>query len=759
MKYVSAAVLGMMTMACLPESPELDLPAGPTIAPEEIVPGRAYTITQDSSDPNTIYLHSEMGNGYTALWEYPGGRSQKQDVTVKLAFAGTYEFTFGVMTKGGPVYGAPYTLELTTNNFAYVEDEMWTMLSGGRDNSKTWVLDIDADGVCRYFAGPLYFYGTDDCWETYHGAAGFDYNNDGSVDCWSWAADWAGNGSWLLGGTGAADYGSMTFDLIGGANITTVDYDGNEVTGTYELKTDEHILRMTDARLIHDPGRDGIVNDWRTIRVLDLTENTMMLGVIRDNDPSEGPCLLVYNFISKEYRDNWVPSVPEGPEATEPSLPDGWQDTVGSIRQTSIKWTLSNSNPIDWCTPAGVIMNGWSSPADYPDWLGTPDPSVYENFSLTMDSADNTYTAIAPDGTEVAGTYTLDEKGIYTFSDGLPSFTLINWSTFAADADNQLRIMSIRTDRSGVISDMWVGAKSLNDDGSLKEYIAYHLIANVGEGNGGGSASGPEYPASIYFTTDSWWPSGDGATVYVTGDGTYTATFDVGAEAGNAMVMVLDIKGLRTDYPASGALVKAIRYDGKEVAFDAGKVVYGDLEDNGNLRMELTNVYGPSNGDPAIDLSAVSFTTLEIDFEVKFEASPAQIMLTNDGWWPGYSGVNNAGVLGVGKHKITGDTSDNGNITAPMVFCLDILGFADANEYTGAIHSMKVNGKDVTVKNENLVYGDLEKKGNFRFEFFNIYGGTGNGVTSAPYDYSMSVINGEDFTDCGSLEMIVSITK
>jgi hypothetical protein len=48
---------------------------------------------------------------------------------------------------------------------------------------------------------------------------------------------------------------------------------------------------------------------------MSLTENTLQLAVLRDPELSgEGACLLVYNFISKEYYDNWTPGEQEEPE-------------------------------------------------------------------------------------------------------------------------------------------------------------------------------------------------------------------------------------------------------------------------------------------------------------------------------------------------------------------------------------------------------------------------------------------------------------
>ena len=766
MKYFKLLLIALLAAvgfaACSPDSYDLD---AKDITPEELVNGVAFSVTQDAADPNTVYLKSLLPAQYTPVWEHPQGRSQQNEVTLQIAFKGDYTVKFGVLTRGGVVYGDPYTFTLTTDNLKYVDDPMWNLLSGGPGQEKTWVLDINAEGQCKYFAGPLFFYGTDDWYGNVTGGQeAIDYNQDGSLDSWNWCADWAGNGSWLFGSTGAMDYGTMTFDLKDGAHLTVTDLSsGAEVitTGTYMLDVANYTLTTSDAVMLHDPGRDAIVTQWGNARVLNLTEDVLQLGVIRDNDPSEGPCLLVYNYISKEYSDNWVPEAPATP--TEPDLPEGWQDIVGQISQTEIKWTLSADHPLNWYSPAGAPLNEWNSGADYPDWLGVLDPSIYEGFSLTMDSADYSYTAVGVDGAEITGTYTLDEKGIYTFSNGLPSFAVVGWASFAADSDNQLRILAINT-ANNIISDMWVGAKALNDDGSIKEYMGYHLVASVGEG--GSTPVEPEpagYSASIYFTNSGWWPSGNGEAINITGDGQYTCKFNVGAGATDVMVFTVDIVGLRKDYPLSSALVKAIRADGVDVPFEAAKIAYGDLEGNGNLRIEIANTWGPTSGNYAV-AETMSFTTeLEVDFEVAFEAYHAQLMVTNDGWWPGYSGVDHGGILGVGKHKLTADLSANGAITSPMVFCLDLLSFPYATTAKGSIHSMKATyqdgtSADLTVKSQNVVTGDLEQKGNLRWEFFNIYGSTGNGVQTTPYDYSLSVIDGAEWAaGVTGLEMFVSI--
>jgi hypothetical protein len=50
--------------------------------------------------------------------------------------------------------------------------------------------------------------------------------------------------------------------------------------------------------------------NWSYYEIISLTATTMRLGVYRDKDvDGEGNALLVYNFISKEFSDNYAPPV------------------------------------------------------------------------------------------------------------------------------------------------------------------------------------------------------------------------------------------------------------------------------------------------------------------------------------------------------------------------------------------------------------------------------------------------------------------
>jgi hypothetical protein len=466
------ALLGFFMLAlpaCQPEAFEM----GDIISKEAL----KYSITQNAEDPNMIILKSE-NPGLNPLWVTPMGRSTRVQDTLRIPFEGDYKFVYGVQSAGGFVQADTFFLTITTTNLSYVNDPLWTLLSGGVGEEKTWLLDLDEDGVSKYFAGPLYFYGTEDSWESmilYKSGKTADQVKAelGLVDSWNWEPVWGGN-QWLMP---AGDYGSMTFSLMGNATITVDHKMLNRMeNGTYFLDASAKTLKITDAGPIHDETRDGQVVDWGAIRLMSLTENFMQLGIIRDEALSgEGPAMFVYNYISKDYSDNWVPEDLPDPE---PQLPEGWLDDVSQVVSTTITWKLSETTPLNWANLDGSLMNAWNAPGDYPDWLGVHDLSVYEGFSLVMDSEDHSVVYVAPDGTEEEGTYTLDsETGIYTFSDISPSFPVIGWASFGLTAENQLRILSIQKNELGRLTDMWVGAK--DPDPNKNEYMAYHLVPSL----------------------------------------------------------------------------------------------------------------------------------------------------------------------------------------------------------------------------------------------------------------------------------------
>lgn len=575
--YIACLIITMgLFAACTPDSFEL---GEKDITVDDLVENIAFSITHDSENPNIVYLKSLLPTSYQVCWEHPQGRSQEREVTLQIPFEGEYSVKFGVQTRGGLVYGNPTTF--TVDNFCadFVNDDLWTYLTGGVNNEKVWIFD---NGTYGYAGGEL----------TYA-----DPNT--TVEWNNWTANWDPG----VGHTGDSNIweSTMTFNLKGGANVKVYNSSSNTTTsGTFMLNTDNHTITFTDCELLHTPSWSDRSTNWKLdLKLLELDENHMRIGVMRDN--SEGPWWLIWNYVSKEFADNYVPEDLPDPE---PTLPDGWEDMVSEVVTSKIKWTMSTDVPFDWANLDGSLMNNFTA-GNYPDWA-TP-VSDLDKLSITLDSKEMTYEVTTPDGTTANGTYTLDEKGIYTFSGTIPTYHIGGGDImFNTDANNQLRILSIES-ASGNIMGMWLGARSSEKN----EYIAYHFIPNAGSGNTTpemttinvdnskldwgklendknnfrielynmygstasdspfdpnsivfdysmeltftisgltGDAATKEYDASLICTANGWWPNYQGTSdVKIKGDGTYTIKLKPEAKYNGVIVFVIDILEMFSD--------------------------------------------------------------------------------------------------------------------------------------------------------------------------------------------------------------------
>ena len=119
------------------------------------------------------------------------------------------------------------------------------------------------------------------------------------------------------------------------------------------------------------------------------------------------------------------------------------------------------------------------------------------------------------------------------------------------------------------------------------------------------------YAAKLgYAAAGDWEPNewGDNARTSVSGGGTYTIVWNPSEAADGAEVFVIDIVGAANLYKTCTLTGVTVIADGVAVPVDMSKVKFGDLEYNGNLRIELYNAYGATASAPAIDLSALNFS-------------------------------------------------------------------------------------------------------------------------------------------------------
>jgi len=574
------AFLGMVLLfsACTTE----EFSQGKLIDKSELI----FSVIPDTKDPNMIIIKS-LTPGVTPLWVTPFGRSSRVQDTCKIAFPGTYKFIYGVESSGGYVQSTDtVSVVITTTNLSYVNDPLWTNLTGGVGKAKTWVPDNGKYGF----------------------AAGFMSYADPSVsqEYDNFAVNWD-PGNATLNVTDDDLKGNMTFDLIGGPHLTVVkpNEPGAATSGTYFFDAKNHTLSTTDVTVLRIASRIAEVSNWTgSVKVLKLNDNQLRIAFMR-TDPAQGPWWEIFNYVSKSYADSYVAVEPE------PTLPTGWETDISQTVSKSIKWVLSTETPFNWANLDGSLMNtDWTSADKYAGWTGfnAAAAASYANFSLTLNSDNKSAVYVAPDGTSTKGSYALDEKGIYTFTGITPNFVISGgWVTLATTTANQWRITKIEKDISGNVSGMWVGKR----DAVKPEYMVYHLIPQLGgtteakgtevafdntklvygdleagKGNfrlelyneyGSTKANPPliatdikfsnrlsvtftlkgvtlkagavgTYKASMYFANTDWSVQGTGAgEASVNGDGTYTVWFQPSAAVSGALVFVIDIAGLSTD--------------------------------------------------------------------------------------------------------------------------------------------------------------------------------------------------------------------
>ncbi|WP_278989324.1 hypothetical protein [Segatella bryantii] len=583
------------------------------LSSDDLVEGIAYTITHDSNNPNIIYLKSLLPSNYAVTFDTPQGRFQANSATLKIPFNGEYQARIGVTTRGGFLWG-PYA-DFTVEDFCseFVDNPLWTYISGGVGKSKTWKLDIDANALTRHsdlWAGPLGFWGVDDDWSTC-----FLGQTASAGDHWNWTPDIAGNG-WVMT---AMDYGYMTFDLIGGAHVTVHNNEtGEEWRGTYMLDTDNHTITLSDAELLHNSGHDGVVTNWsKSLKLMGLDDDRLQIAALRDNS-SEGPCLLCYNFCSQDYWDNWKPVVDETP--VTPTLMEGWRSLIQNPTNREITFKLAEDGDEDgfafgYCNLDGSVKDATLSAND-----GIEDATLVLYYGGT--DATNTYTYTAPDGSAITGTYTLDDNGIFTFSNGLGNTSLGANYNMSTNADNTLRIMSVtKDDYTGSLKSVWLGKQCIDDQGNLFQYQGYHWKAQTA------GAAVKKYKGVLNYFSTGFAVTLSSSDVFITGDGDYTFTIN-GANS-EPYGIYLDIAKLYADNNNCDVIIKSIKVDGNEISFDDATIDRGTADgDHSTVRRYIVNPWGKT----ADEASKFSFTSsIEVTVHVTYDTGENKMEPTEAG--------------------------------------------------------------------------------------------------------------------------------
>ncbi|MDE6043546.1 MAG: hypothetical protein K2G07_08415 [Muribaculaceae bacterium] len=600
-KYLSYLLVGAAcattTWSCSDD--DYTMPA-PNISPEELVEGVAFTVEHDAQNPNIIHLKSLMPAQYQVAWITPQGRKTGAEATLSIPFDGEYEVQMGVDTRGGYVWSNPYSFTVDDFCADFVEHYLWTRISGGVGQSKTWQLDLGVldDGSVKVtkWKGPHWFYTNTYTWDNLHAANENEtvYNNYVDADPWDaanaitpssewyWAADYPGN-DWMCG---ANNYGYITFDLINGANVTVTDADGNVVgKGTYMLDTDAHTIQLSDVYPLE-------TTDTRTherfLQVLYLSDDAMQLMA-----PSEGVAL---NYVTKEYFENYSEPVP-----TEITLPEGWYEAfTNQIKYCS--WVLDEATPFDWYNLGGEAKYGFKSPSSYPAEFA-PVNSTIESFKLNMcDPASGKYTA-----GDATGDVSVASNGTITLSAGIGNMPL-GGSTVMLQG-SEFKVIDVSIDKDGRVESFVLGLPEKDVNGDVYQYLGYKLLADYG------AEKVTKYFCQLcWFSTDWAWSYGE---IYLTTGGNYTVEAEIGDSA--AYGLYFDFNKILNDYPNVSITVNDIKKDGVSTGITDAEIAHtvGDTEDVARLYiLNPWNTESAENITPKLN----GATKIAVEFTINFDS-------------------------------------------------------------------------------------------------------------------------------------------
>lgn len=586
---MAALTLILGAAACTPDKHSLGENA---ITSEDLQEGVAYSITPDSSNPNIVYLENKMGSSYQAQWETPQGRFQGDKVTLKMPFSGTYEVTFGIDTRAGVVYGKPVNFTISDICTDFITAEVWTLLSGGVNQEKTWVYDT---GEYGFAAGELTYGSPDD---------------NANLSFGHFTPNWdPGKGHC---GEDTMWESTMTFSLKGSAGYSFYNStSGTTQTGLFSLNEDSYVLSFSDAVLMHPNSWDGRYADWsKNFQIVELDENHMRVVYLRQAGDWGGEWLEAFNYVSKEFADSYEPPVDDNPQ---PTLEDTWMEDISTLHRSpnsyrEIKWVLTDGGDATSYYDLYGIFDGGSQAAS----------DAGAEMSLVLNSADMTYSMKDADGNEAAGAYTISSDGFLTFEGGLLEVTAgKDGAIFRSNEDNTLRVLSYTMDGSE-ITDLVLGYDLKDIHGDRYKYQAFHFIPKIV-----GGVEQEFFKAGLHFFNTGWTFT-DSDVVKITGDGVYTLKL-TGSDT-DPYGMYLDVVKVLAKYPNFDMEIVDMRVDGASIAFDDAMIDRGSGDETdaaGNpitARRYILNPWNSENYFMVNGYAVLGFTSsLEVDIKVTFD--------------------------------------------------------------------------------------------------------------------------------------------
>lgn len=429
---------------------------------------------------------------------------------------------------------------------------------------KTWEIDLKEDGSYITFAGPSYFYGMDDSWNT--------ISNGEPIlgDSWSWEADFAGN-SWLVGNAKNCR-GYMTLSEEDGVNKVKVSqvtpegtFDTNE--GTFTIDEENKTLTLDVDILAPANYVPDFVNDKKTnIKILSLTKSSMQLAVVR-TDPTQDPCLLSINYIPQLEKYGYTAKLTcygagdaqDAWNSAEITIPGG----EAGLGQHTITFNAQ-----------GARTNGQVYILDLVGYA-----TAYPNALVRID-------AIKADGKEVkfdAGKFfygDIENNGNYRIE-------IANIWGCGSNGNNGLKDTPFHE-----------GGGETTDETALAFNSTFEVTFTIASITSNGAGI---YTPNLVAVNPSWggtWGYNAGATFEVKYDNfqysIVNPSLDIKYEstdhAAGSIMTFLEVADIYGFFPGMHATLDNLYLDGSEVTFDVAKVL--DSNEDSKYRLELWNCYG-----------------------------------------------------------------------------------------------------------------------------------------------------------------------
>lgn len=383
---------------------------------------------------------------------------------------------------------------------------------------------------------------------------------------------------------------------------------------------------------------------------------------------------------------------------------------------TADSWrTVSNNEP--------VVGDSWCWDADASNTWAFGDCTGY----MTI-NPDGTIIVKNQNGDEQSGTYTIDEanKTITATVDLLAPDNFV--SPMVENRKTNIKILALSEDKlqMGYYRDSEPATLSVNMIPKTKKYgFAANLLCVGADWNGTwGSEVALLMPGEL--------------------DGVHTFSYD--GSCNGAMVFTFDIAGLRAAYPNAIVSIKEIRCDGNAIKFDANKFFYGDIEDNGNFRVELFNIWGKgSNGgvvsspfsattgdsDPAFTFAS----KLEFDYVIITEPHFTPTWITINPNWGGdwaYTQGASFNIVVDDNNKLAFDSpAFDITLNGTDFAAGSIMTFAQVDnlfnyfpQTHATLDALYLDGNSVAF--DAAMVPDTSDGGAYRLELWNMYGTTAN---------------------------------